>query len=450
MLHPDFGGDAKRILKALGRSLAIIEFEPNGKIITANENFCRLLGYELPEIEGKHHSMFVDPDYVRSSDYKEFWAKLGRGEFDAREYKRFGKGGKEVWIQASYNPVVSKPGTVLKVVKVATDITAAKLLAAENACKLDAISRAQPVIEYSADGKILTANENFTKMFGYALEKIQGQQHRIFVDAAYAQSAEYQEFWRKLNRGECINEEYKRVGAGGKEIWIQASYNPIFDLDNRVVKVVNYMTDVTSRDTAVNQIASGLSRLAEGDLEQRIEVEFIPVARSASRRLQRVAGDAGTARCRRSAPTTQAIRTGTGEISTAADDLSRRTEQQASSLEETAAALEADHGDGEEDRRGRQARARRGLDRQGRRRQERRSGARGDGGDDRHRQVVETDQPDHRRHRRNRVPDQSSRVERRGRGGARRRRRPRLRRGRLRGARARPAFGAKRPRRSRA
>ena len=201
MLHPDFGGDAKRILKALGRSLAIIEFEPNGKIITANENFCRLLGYELPEIEGKHHSMFVDPDYVRSSDYKEFWAKLGRGEFDAREYKRFGKGGKEVWIQASYNPVVSKPGTVLKVVKVATDITAAKLLAAENACKLDAISRAQPVIEYSADGKILTANENFTKMFGYALEKIQGQQHRIFVDAAYAQSAEYQEFWRKLNRG---------------------------------------------------------------------------------------------------------------------------------------------------------------------------------------------------------------------------------------------------------
>ncbi len=339
MLHPDFGGDAKRILKALGRSLAIIEFEPNGKIITANENFCRLLGYELPEIEGKHHSMFVDPDYVRSSDYKEFWAKLGRGEFDAREYKRFGKGGKEVWIQASYNPVVSKPGTVLKVVKVATDITAAKLLAAENACKLDAISRAQPVIEYSADGKILTANENFTKMFGYALEKIQGQQHRIFVDAAYAQSAEYQEFWRKLNRGECINEEYKRVGAGGKEIWIQASYNPIFDLDNRVVKVVNYMTDVTTRNTAVNQIASGLSRLAEGDLEQRIEVEFIP-----SLDRLRVDFNASLETLERSmsaiSANSQAIRTGTGEISTAADDLSRRTEQQASSLEETAAALE--------------------------------------------------------------------------------------------------------------
>ncbi|MGD0642430.1 MAG: methyl-accepting chemotaxis protein [Roseiarcus sp.] len=339
MFHPDFGGDAKRILKALSRSLAIIEFEPDGKIIIANENFCRLLGYELSEIQGKHHSLFVDPDYVRSSDYKEFWAKLGRGEFDAREYKRIGKAGKEVWIQASYNPVVSKSGTVLKVIKVATDITAAKLLAAENAGKLDAISRAQPVIEYSAEGNVLTANENFIKLAGYPLEKIKGQHHRMFVDAAYAQSSEYQDFWRRLNRGECINEEYKRVGAGGKEIWIQASYNPIFDLDNRVVKIVNYMTDVTTRNIAVNQIAAGLSRLAEGDLEQRVEVEFIP-----SLDRLRVDFNASLDTLERSmsaiSANTQAIRSGTGEISTAADDLSRRTEQQASSLEETAAALE--------------------------------------------------------------------------------------------------------------
>jgi len=166
IFHAGFGGDTKRTLAALGRSLAIIEFEPDGKIITANENFCRALGYDLSEIKGKHHSMFVEPDYVRSMEYREFWAKLGRGESDAREYKRIGKGGKEVWIQASYNPVPTASGKVLKVVKVAADVTAAKMQAAENSGKLEAISRAQAVIEFSVDGKILTANENFLKVLG--------------------------------------------------------------------------------------------------------------------------------------------------------------------------------------------------------------------------------------------------------------------------------------------
>jgi methyl-accepting chemotaxis protein len=339
MFHPDFGGDAKRVLEALGRSLAIIEFEPDGTIITANENFCRLFGYELSEIKGKHHSLFVDPDTVKSPDYQEFWAKLGRGEFAAGESKRIGKGGKEVWIWASYNPVVSASGKVLKVVKAATDITAAKLRAAEVRGKLEAISRAQAIIEYSTDGTILTANEFFLNTAGYPLEKIQGRHHRMFVDPAYAQSSEYQEFWRKLHRGEHIAEEYKYVGASGREIWMQASYNPIFDLNNRVVKVVNFMTDVTGRVTAVNQIAAGLSRLAEGDLEQRIETQFIP-----SLEALRLDFNASVESLEQSLVAinvnTQAIRSGTAAISAAAEDLSRRTAQQASSLEETAAALE--------------------------------------------------------------------------------------------------------------
>ena len=339
MFHADFGADAKRTLKALGRSLAIIEFEPDGKIITANENFCRALGYDLSEIKGKHHSMFVEPDIVRSPEYREFWAKLGRGEFDAREYKRIGKGGKEVWIQASYNPVLGKSGTVLKVVKAAADITAAKLQAAENAGKLDAISRAQAVIEFSVDGRILTANENFLNTLGYRLEEVQGQHHRMFVEPAYAQSAEYQEFWRKLNRGEFIAEEFKRIGKGGKEVWIQASYSPIFDLNKRVMKVVKFATDITGRVNAVSGIAAGLSRLAEGDLKQRIDVEFIP-----SLDRLRVDFNASLETLEHSmvaiSGSTETIRSGTGEISTAADDLSHRTEQQASSLEETAAALE--------------------------------------------------------------------------------------------------------------
>ena len=167
MFHPDFGGDAKRILKALGRSLAIIEFEPNGKIITANEKFCRALGYELAEIKGKHHSMFVDPDYARSPDYREFWAKLGRGEFDAREYKRIGKGGKEVWIQASYNPVVSKSGNrCSRWSRSPRTSPPPNCRPPRTPAKLDAISRAQAIIEFSAEGKILTANENFLKSVG--------------------------------------------------------------------------------------------------------------------------------------------------------------------------------------------------------------------------------------------------------------------------------------------
>jgi len=339
MFHADFGGDAKRTLKAIGRSLAIIEFEPDGKIIAANENFCRALGYDLEEIKGKHHSMFVEPDYVRGPEYREFWAKLGRGEFDAREYKRIGKGGKEIWIQASYNPVLSKSGTVLKVVKVAMDITAAKLQAAENRAKIEAISRAQVIVEYSPDGNVIEVNENFVKKAGYPREKALGMHHRMFVDPAYAQSAEYQEFWRKLNRGEPIVEQFKRVVEGGKELWIEASYNPIFDLNNRVMKIVNFVNEVTGRVSGVNQIATGLSRLAEGDLEQRIEAEFIPTLDQL-----RTDFNASLETLERSmsaiSANTQAIRSGVGEISTAADDLSRRTEQQASSLEETAAALE--------------------------------------------------------------------------------------------------------------
>jgi methyl-accepting chemotaxis protein len=339
MLGLDFGSDAKRILQALNQSLMIVEYAPDGTVIAANENFCRLLGCATDEIKGKPHSRFVDPDTAKSPDYKAFWTKLGRGEFDSGEYKRIGKDGKEVWIRASYNPVVGASGKVLKIVEIASDITGAKLLAAENAGKVDAISRVQALIEFAPDGTILAANENFLKSAGYPLDKLQGQHHRMLVDPAYSQSPEYQEFWGKLNRGEPIAEEYKRVAKGGREVWIQASYNPIFDLDGRVAKVVNFMTDVTGRYSAVDQIATGLSQLAEGNLEHRIQTEFIPTLEPL-----RVDFNASLAALEQSiaavSGNTEAIRAGAGEISTAADDLSRRTEQQASSLEETAAALE--------------------------------------------------------------------------------------------------------------
>ncbi len=339
MLGVEFGSDAKRTMQALNRSLVIIEYSPDGTVLAANEKFCETAGYAAKEIVGKPHRMFVDREYAESAEYREFWAKLRRGESVEQEYKRLGRGGKEIWIKASYQPVANAAGRVVKVVNIMTDVTEAKLQAAENQGKLDAISRVQAMIEFTLDGKIVTANPNFLNLLGYRLEEIQGQRHSMFVDPAYANSPEYQEFWAKLKSGEFVAAEFKRIGKGGREVWIQASYNPIFDLNKQVTKVVKFATDVTGRVEAVNQIAAGLSQLAEGDLEQRIPTPFIPELEPL-----RVDFNASMATLEKSmaavGAATRAITAGAGEIAGATDDWSRRTEQQAANLEESAAALE--------------------------------------------------------------------------------------------------------------
>ena len=333
-----FGSDAKAILSAMQRSQAIIEFDLQGKILTANENFCKALGYDLPEIVGQHHRMFVDPADAASTDYREFWARLARGEFDSRQYKRIGKGGKEIWIEASYNPVFrgSKP---YKVVKFATDITAAKLRSAEDAGKIDAISRAQAVIEFSPNGDILTANENFLSTLGYKLADIQGKHHSMFCEPAYIRSDEYRDFWAKLRNGQFIADEFKRIGNGGRQVWIQASYNPIFDLNGSVMKVVNFATDITGRINNSQQLATALQDLADGNLDQHLDKQFIP-ALETLRLSFNDSIDKLKQAMRTVGSNAQAITAGSSEISNAAQDLSRRTEQQAASIEETAAALE--------------------------------------------------------------------------------------------------------------
>ena len=237
--------DAAGVLGALMQSQAVIEFKPDGTIVTANENFLGAMGYALDEIAGQHHSMFVDPDYAKSSEYAQFWESLASGEFQQAEYKRFAKGGKEIWIQASYNPVVDGKGNVKKVVKFATDITGTKLQNADYQGQLDAIGKSQAVIEFELDGTILTANANFVGAVGYALDEIVGQHHSIFVDPEEARTAAYKDFWAKLRNGEFQSGEYKRFGKGGQEIWIQATYNPINDMNGKPFKVVKYASDIT-------------------------------------------------------------------------------------------------------------------------------------------------------------------------------------------------------------
>ena len=147
----------------------------DGTITTANDNFLNALDYTLDEIKGKHHSMFVDEAYKQSPAYKEFWAKLNRGEYDAAEYKRIGKGGREVWIQASYNPILDLDSRPFRVVKYATDMSRQKLINADYQGQIAAISKAQAVIEFNMDGTVITANDNFLRAFGYTLEEVKRQ-----------------------------------------------------------------------------------------------------------------------------------------------------------------------------------------------------------------------------------------------------------------------------------
>jgi methyl-accepting chemotaxis protein len=239
--------DLEGQIEAIQKSQAMIEFEMDGTIITANENFLRPMGYALDEVRGEHHSIFLDETQRQSREYQEFWNTLNRGEYVSAEFKRLGKGGREVWIQASYNPILGADGRPYKVVKFATDVTEQKLRNADYQGQIAAIQKSQGVIEFDMDGTIVSANDNFLQPMGYTLEEVRGKHHSIFVDDAFRESAEYKDFWAKLNRGEYVAAEFKRLGKGGREVWIQASYNPILDLDGRPCKVVKYATDVTER-----------------------------------------------------------------------------------------------------------------------------------------------------------------------------------------------------------
>lgn len=242
-----------QIIAALNRSQAMISFAPDGTILEANQNFLDAMGYSWPEIQGKHHSMFMDPVERNSADYVSFWQALNRGEFKVQTFKRIGKGGKVIWIEASYNPVLNGDGRVVKVVKYAIDVTSKMLEQADLKGQLAAIRKSQAVIEFDLDGTILWANDNFLNTVGYRLEEIRGQHHRMFVESAERESADYAAFWQALRRGEFQARQFKRIGKGGKTVWIEASYNPILGPDGKPVKVVKYATDITGQmDTLAN------------------------------------------------------------------------------------------------------------------------------------------------------------------------------------------------------
>jgi len=335
LLNADFSGQ----IDAIGKSQAVIEFNMDGTIIQANDNFLNTVGYTAQELTGQHHSMFVEPAYKISDEYRQFWEKLNRGEYESAEYKRLGKGGKEIWIQASYNPIMDLNGKPFKVVKYATEVTEQKLLNADFSGQIDAIGKSQAVIEFNMDGTIIQANDNFLNTMGYRADEVKNQHHSMFAEIAYKNSHEYRQFWETLNRGEYQAAEYKRIGKGGKIVWIQASYNPIMDLNGKPFKVVKYATDITGRKNAIIEVKRVLLCLAEGDLTASIDQEFEGEFKELGDAINSFVIELNETISQISSAAIT-INDASTEIAQGNADLSSRTEEQASSLEETASSME--------------------------------------------------------------------------------------------------------------
>ena len=259
--------DLEGVVAALDRSQAMIEFAADGTIVSANTNFLGAMGYRLEEIAGRHHRMFMPAGESESAAYTQFWADLRAGRFQTAEFKRVGKGGREIWIQATYTPVLDPSGRVTKVVKFATDVTAAKLKNADYEGQLTAINKSQAVVEFDLTGKILRANDLFMKTTGYTPSELEGRHHRMFMPPGDAERPEYARFWTELGEGRFQAGEFKRVGKGGREVWLQASYNPILDVNGRPFKVVKFASDITGMKQLVSGIAQNATTLAAASEE---------------------------------------------------------------------------------------------------------------------------------------------------------------------------------------
>ncbi|HWV95537.1 MAG TPA: PAS domain-containing methyl-accepting chemotaxis protein [Xanthobacteraceae bacterium] len=310
-----FGGqnDLAARCAALDRSQAIIEFDLEGTILAANDNFLKAVGYSLDEIRGKHHSLFVAPVERDSPAYREFWAALKRGEYQTREFRRIAKGGREIWIQASYNPLLDSRGRPFKVVKFATDVTEQRRRSVEYEEQIKAIEKSQAVIRFAPDGTILDANDNFLKALGYQLAEIQAKHHSMFVEPAERDHPDYRAFWEALRRGEYQAAEYKRIGKGGRAVWIQASYNPISDGNGRIVKVIKFATDITAQVE---------DRLRRAEVQKVIDADLGRITDAMAKTAGQVSSAAGAST--QTSSNVQAVAAGAEELAASVGEISRQ------------------------------------------------------------------------------------------------------------------------------
>lgn len=281
------------MLDAINRVQAVIEFDLDGTIREANENFLSTMGYSIDQVRGRHHSMFVEPAFAASPEYRQLWDKMARGEVEAGQYKRITAGGREIWIQASYNPILDTSGKPFKAVKYAIDITEQKFATANFEGQIAAINKAQAVIEFDMSGNILEANANFLSVTGYRSDQLVGRHHSMLVEPSEAQGIEYRMFWEKLNRGEYDVGQYRRIGTNGRVIWVQASYNPILDLNGKPYKVVKYASDITEQKGIAERVTQISSIVASAASEMRATAEGM--ARTAEETTRQAASVASAA-----------------------------------------------------------------------------------------------------------------------------------------------------------
>ena len=325
-------------LAALSRSQAMIWFSVDGTVLKANDNFLDVLHYKASDIVGKHHRMFMDPAEAETAEYRQFWQDLAAGKFRAGQFRRRDSRGADVWIEATYNPLI-KNGKVIGVMKIASDITSAKIAALQDASRLRAIDRSQAVIEFELDGRIVSANDAFLGAMGYERAEVVGQKHMMFCDRDFSSSDAYRQFWQRLSSGEMISGNFVRLGKGGRKVWIQAAYTPLADAEGKVFRVIKVATDISERMRSVETIGTAIGRLAEGDLTVSIDTPMDDL-------LQQIRDDFNRA-ARALETTLSSIRESSQTLAASAavirgvsDDIAKGSERQAASLEETAAALD--------------------------------------------------------------------------------------------------------------
>lgn len=318
------------LLAALEPVQAVIEFDLEGRVLRANSLFLDLMSYSANEVLGQHHRMFCPPEVTASDAFRALWEGLRAGQVREDVFLRVTKAGRPVWLQASYNPILDVTGKPYKVVKFAVDITHDMTSAAETKGKIDAISLSQTVIEFDMEGNVQTANPNFLRTMGYTLAQIRGKHHSMFCEPGLVQSQAYRDFWADLGEGKFQSARYRRIGKHGAEVWIQATYNPILDVDGRPYKVVKYAIDITAqvqRERAVAQKVQDITAVlhAMSDAIKRL-------ARSAGRstelaeQTQREAGE-GSGLVRRSRDAILAIERSSSDIHEIVDTISEISSQ---------------------------------------------------------------------------------------------------------------------------
>ncbi len=240
-------------MSAIKQNIPYIEFLPNGTILYANAMFLDFMGYSLAQLQGEHHRLFCDPHYVVSEAYRSFWQRLANGESFSGVFERYNSQQDQVFLKATYFPVKNRNGEVVKIIKLAADVTQNHQRLQDKESILSALHRSLAVIEFTPEGEIIWANDNFLKTMGYSLEDIQGQHHRIFCyDTFYRENPH---FWEKLKNSESFVGRFERKTSQGERVWLEASYNPIVDSNGHVYKIIKFASDITTRVENAKRIA---------------------------------------------------------------------------------------------------------------------------------------------------------------------------------------------------